>query len=237
MSYLKKIIIKIFGWFKNTEQLSLESFSQCGEDLIVNFVFQAMQVHQPTYLDIGAHHPIKYSNTNFFYKMGSRGVSVEPNSDLYKLHVKHRRHDVSLNCGIGAQDAGQINFYLMSNSTLNTFSESEAKRYEEFGTYKIQNIVKIPVVGINTILEQYFPEASPDFVTIDVEGLDFSIISAIDFNRWRPKVFCIETLTYSETRQEKKNMEVIEFLISKDYFVYGDTYINTIFVDKKSWVG
>ena len=37
------------------------------------------------YVDIGAHHPKRFSNTYFFYKRGWSGITVEPNSDAIKL--------------------------------------------------------------------------------------------------------------------------------------------------------
>lgn len=213
------------------------SYSQSGEDLIINFASKAMRIEFPSYLDIGAHTPVALNNTYLFYKSGSKGVCIEADPDLFKVFKKKRRRDISLNCGIGHQDSGQSDFYLMTNSTLNTFSKEEAKRCESYGTNFIKSVIKVPIFGINSILEKYFAGNSPDIISIDVEGLDFAIISAIDFDRWRPKIFCIETLTYSETRKEEKNEAIISFLKSKDYIVYGDTYINTIFVDRASWVG
>ena len=47
-----------------------KSFSQCGEDLIVDYVFKARGVGRPSYLDIGAHHPYWLSNTALFYERG-----------------------------------------------------------------------------------------------------------------------------------------------------------------------
>ncbi len=213
------------------------SYSQSGEDLIIDFVLKAMNLKLPSYLDIGAHSPDYLSNTYFFYKSGSKGVCIEADPELHRVFEKQRNRDISINCGIGPEDVGLSDFYLMSSSTLNTFSKEEAAKYESYGTNKIKSVIKIPIIGINSILEKYFIDQAPDIVSIDVEGLDFAIVSAIDFSRCRPKIFCIETLTYSETRQEVKNDEIIQFLKSKDYIVYGDTYINTIFVDRASWIG
>lgn len=221
--------------FKNKKKKI--SYAQSGEDLIIDFVLNAMKLNSVTYLDIGAHSPDYLSNTYFFYKSGSSGVCIEADPELNEFFKKRRNRDTCLNCGIGPEDVGLSDFYLMSSSTLNTFSKEEAIKYESYGTNKIKAVIKVPIFGINSILEKYFIDRAPDIVSIDVEGLDFAIVSAIDFSRWRPKVFCIETLSYSETRQEVKNDEIIQFFKSKNYIVYGDTYINTIFVDRASWVG
>ncbi len=123
----------------------------------------------------------------------------------------------------------------MSTSTLNTFSESEAKRYEETGLHKIVRIEKIPVLTIERIINEHFNGAAPDFLTLDVEGLDLEIIESIDFSKYRPTVICVETITFSEDRSERKLHEIIELIERAGYMPYADTYINTIFVDRKKW--
>jgi glycosyltransferase involved in cell wall biosynthesis len=56
------------------------SYSQCGEDIIIDFLLTWLKIKNPTYLDIGANDPVKLSNTYYFYKKGSRGVLIEPDS-------------------------------------------------------------------------------------------------------------------------------------------------------------
>lgn len=73
-------------------------------------------------------------------------------------------------------------------------------------------------------------------MSLDTEGYVFKILKSLDFKNFRPEVFCVETLTYTENKTEKKETEIIDFMIEKGYFVYADTYINTIFVDKNKWI-
>jgi hypothetical protein len=37
------------------------------------------------YVDVGAHHPRRYSNTNYFYKRGWKGINIEPNPDALRI--------------------------------------------------------------------------------------------------------------------------------------------------------
>jgi len=46
-------------------------------------------------------------------------------------------------------------------------------------------------------------------------------------------VICVESCDYSETHIKPKDNQIIEFLTSIGYEVYADTYINTIFVNRK----
>ncbi|MCR4313207.1 MAG: FkbM family methyltransferase [Candidatus Roizmanbacteria bacterium] len=211
------------------------SYSQCGEDLIIEFLFNWLKIRKPVYLDIGANDPIKISNTYYFYKKGSRGVLIEPDPNLcIKLRAK-RKKDVCLNIGIGPGNTETIaNFYVMSADTLSTFSQKEAEKYTEYGNKKIKEVKKIKLLPINSVIENNF-KRTPNLVSIDTEGKDLEILKSLDWGKYRPEVFCIETLTYTENNTESKIIDVIDFMKSKDYMIYADTYINTIFIDKKLW--
>lgn len=51
---------------------SQKSYSQCGEDIIINFLLRRLGLDSSSifYIDIGAHHPYYLSNTAFFMKKG-----------------------------------------------------------------------------------------------------------------------------------------------------------------------
>lgn len=209
------------------------SYSQCGEDLIVEFILNAMKVKDIRYLDIGAHHPYYLSNTALFYEKGAIGVCVEPDPELFKEIKKYRKRDICLNVGVGLNGHREASFFIMSAPTLNTFSEEDAMKYEK-GSHNILKKIKLPLLSINEVIQDNF-DLCPNFISLDVEGLDFEILKTFDFSKYRPEVFCIETLTYTENNSEEKIEKINEFMISNDYFVFADTYINTIFVDSYKW--
>ena len=217
---------------KYSENVKL-SYSQCGEDLIVQQLFTVLGIGEISYLDVGAHHPTFLSNTYLFYQNGGKGVCVEPDPSLFKEFDKKRPRDRHLNCGVGLTQ-GRAKFYVMSSSTLNTFSESEAKRYQSYGNQQILETVELDLKPINQILDECF-EKTPNFISLDIEGLDYPVLNSLDFNKYRPEVFCLETLTYTENKTEQKLTNVIELMHENGYLTYADTYINTIFVDAFAW--
>lgn len=211
------------------------SYAQSGEDLIIDFIFETIKTAQPTYLDIGAHHPVYLSNTFLFYSRGCHGVCVEPDPTLHALIRKKRKRDVCLNVGVGVGKKGVADFYVMTTKTLNTFSREEAERYQRYGDQRIERVIEIPLVPINEIIGSHFSSA-PNLVSLDVEGLDLAILTSLDLQRWRPEVFCIETLTYTEDKTEEKITGIIDYMMENGYLLYGDTYINSIFVDRSAWL-
>jgi hypothetical protein len=116
---------------------------------------------------------------------------------------------------------------------LNTFSRSEASFWEQTGTPElgrpaVKEVRRVPLLDINEVMGRYF-SPHPNLLSIDVEGLDLSILQRIDFDRFVPEVICTETLGFTEDGRQFKKKDLPDFLQSKGYFSYADTYINTIF--------
>jgi FkbM family methyltransferase len=210
-------------------------YAQSGEDLILSHIFFKSGIQKPSYLDIGANHPSFISNTYYFYLRGSTGVCVEPNPYLYKKIMKARPRDQVINAGIGVTESAGADFYLFPDSAhgLSTFSRKDAEYWggvgmKNVGRIPYEKVIKIPLVTINSVIEKYYDHC-PDFISLDVEGLDLDILQSLDYNRHSPKVICVETLLYDDDQQERKNVMIIDFLKGKGYEVYADTHVNTIF--------
>lgn len=210
------------------------SYSQCGEDLVIVSIFDALSISKPSYIDIGAHDPAYLSNTYLLYLNGSSGVCIEPNPVLHGNIKRKRKRDICLNMGVGITSQKEASFYCMSSSTLSTFSREDAERMVSYGNEKIEQVITIPLISFDEVVKKYLASC-PNLVSLDVEGLDLAILQSIDFATYRPQVFCVETLTYTENKTEQKIMPTIEFMLNNGYFIYGDTFVNTIFVDKQAW--
>lgn len=226
---------------KNLRRLILKevagrlSYAQCGEDMIVDFLFMWIGRNDISYLDIGAHHPTWLSNTYHFYRKGNRGVLIEPDSDLCRGLREKRPKDTVLNLAVGVSGDDKISMYVMTSRTLNTLDRAQAEALQGTGRERIEDVRNVRRQGINEILGEHFGSSKPNFVSLDIEGQDFDILQAWDFVRFRPEIFCVETLTYSQSNTERKLTEVIDLMISRRYRVYADTYINTIFVCEDAW--
>jgi FkbM family methyltransferase len=205
------------------------SYAQSGEDLIVNFMCDYMQIPKITYLDVGAHDPVVINNTYLFYRRGFRGVLVEPNVEMCKRLRAVRPQDTTLEAGIGITAARAADYYMMTDSAWNTFSKEEADHMTRVtgGAVKVERVIKVPMLDINEVMSKHFGGA-PTFLSIDTEGLDLAILKTIDFKRFRPQVICAETLVVG-TRLYVP--EIAAFMETQKYVVRGSTFVNTLFVD------
>ncbi|MFC4261706.1 FkbM family methyltransferase [Ferruginibacter yonginensis] len=233
---VKPFIKSLFYIFTSPNYKEFISFSQAGEDRVMKFFFRSLGLKKVTYLEIGTNNPIDINNSYYFYLEGNRGVIIEPNPDLISKIKKHRKHDICLNIGVSGSGKEEVlDFYIFNENDkekgLSTFSKEEATYVNNTTNIKIAEIRKIPVKPINTILATYFENEAPDFISIDVEGLDLDILKTLNFSRWRPKLLCIETVHYSQSHIKKSNDAIAQFLATHNYSAYAHTGINTIFVD------
>jgi FkbM family methyltransferase len=208
------------------------TYSQNGEDIIIDSAARMLHIQTPSYLDIGTNHPIYNNNTYRFYKKGSYGVLVEPDPQLFKVIQRTRQRDICLNVGTGPSDEKSASYYIMTSHQLSTFKKDQAEDMaatNNYGKQRIEEIIQVPLVAINSIMETYFPDGV-DILSIDTEGYDLEILRSLDFNKYKPQIMCVETLRFDENGKEQKQRAIIDYLLGRGYKVYADTYINTIFV-------
>lgn len=209
------------------------SFSQSGEDLLIDYIFELRGVKMPTYLDIGAHDPFYLNNTAIFYLRGCRGINIEANPGLIGNFTKKRKEDINLNLGVSDQP-GELDFYIMADPTLSTFSKDESESMVR-GGHKLSGVKKIQLLTVQAVLDQYNGGKFPDLLSIDVEGLDYKILQSIDFGTQYPKVICVEAAEYSPIGAGARRSELIDFLVSKGYYEYANTNLNAIMVKNEFW--
>lgn len=229
----RKLRASAAGLLRRIKPDAQSSYAQCGEDIIIQYVFDALGVDDIRYLDVGAHHPSYLSNTYFFYLKGHQGVCVEPNASLLAAFRQHRPRDCIVNIGVAPQE-GVADFFVMTTPTLSTFSREEAERVASYGSERIEHIERMPIRTINSVIAENFSNP-PNLLSLDVEGLDLAILRSLDFERYGPAIICVETLSYTENHSEQKLTEIIDFVCAQGYFVYADTFINSIFVRADTW--
>lgn len=210
-------IIKIFGagakeiYRKIWLEFIKNSYSQNGEDLIVGKIFD--KKHKGEYMEIGAYHPTRLSNTYRFYKKGWRGIVIEPNPEVKKIFGKVRPRDKFINTGISDKN-GVMDYYQFLIPALNTFLKTEADKSLKKG-HKLIGIEKIKVLPVTEVVKNNI-----DFLSIDTEGFDEIILKNWPWGKCKPRVICVES----------RSKNVKELLKSKNYFLYKKTLYNLIFL-------
>ncbi len=173
------------------------------------------------YVDIGAHHPFRFSNTYALYKAGWSGINIDPMPKSMEKFRRFRPRDINLEIAIGAsQDIKP--YYIFEERALNTFDESLARDYARLS--RLVDVISIPCYPINAILVRY-ASAPIDLLSIDVEGQDMAILSTLDFAVYAPRVVLAESFS-----QDLMRDPLVSFMQTKGYNLLAKTTRTCIFV-------
>ncbi len=192
------------------------SWSQAAEDLSILAVLE--DIEDGRYLDIGAHHPTRFSVTRHLFQRGWSGVNVDANADLIPNFLNARPLDISINYCVGDKKEYQLSvFEETAISTVN--QEWDAKFLQE---NNVRNSVRtVPGITLQKLLEEHFPTKGPDFLNIDIEGADLEALKSGNFNllsrNLRPVWILVESKAPLASTVQN---ESVQLLVSWGYEVW-----------------
>jgi FkbM family methyltransferase len=229
---VKKQIIDI----KNNyfDGYALKSYSQEGEDMILRRLFEK-QING-FYVDVGAHHPKRFSNTYFFYKKGWSGINIDAMPGSMNAFDKFRLRDINIEKPVS--DKKQIlTYYAFNEPALNGFSQELSQdRVNQDNSYHIIFEKDIETVTLTKILDENLPENQQiDFLSIDVKGLDFMVLQSNNFEKYKPKVILIEILV--SRLSDIDNNEITKHLQQFNYSIYAKAVNTVIFIRDEFYTG
>lgn len=207
---LKKFLLSIIYYFRHTK-----SYSQDGEDAVLLSFYEGIKNYKGFYVDVGAHHPVRFSNTYLFYKKGWKGINIDPTPNSMRPFKLIRSKDVNLEIGIGTE-AAKMNFFCFNEPALNTFDEGLAKERSNEPNHYIIKTIAVPIRPLKNVLDECLPKNKQiDFFTIDVEGLDLEVLKSNNWSKYRPKYILVEDVDFKIEEPEKS--KIFKFLKSHNY--------------------
>jgi FkbM family methyltransferase len=224
MFSLKKFILKRFPV---DQFLSMKSYSQEGEDMVIRSFFEGKKNYKGFYVDVGAHHPYRYSNTLHFYQRGWRGINIEPTPGAVKLFNTFRRKDINLNIGI-SDEKDKLTFYCFNEPALNGFSKEHSEEINNSNLpYRIIKEVEVETYPLSDVLDKHLPPGQKiDFLTIDVESLDLMVLKSNNWSKYKPTYILVED------RIDFKNLtesDVYNYLEAQGYQLVAKTFRTLFF--------
>ena len=208
------------------------SYSQFGEDVLVyDFFRMRIGMEKFSYIDLGANDPYDISNTAYLYQKGCRGINVDANPILIEKFKKARPEDTNVNCGVSGGGADVLSYYMIDDwSGRNTFNKELAEKFvEENPEFRISKVMKVKVCTLEEILREYNDSRMPDYMTIDVESMEYEVLSAYDLKNNGPKVLTIEIK--ADDPQNKENLK--RLLLDSGYVFWVRTIDNYTWVKKE----
>lgn len=216
-----KYLVKYFVHCMNFDPFICRSYSQEGEDLILKRLFNKQDGF---YVDVGAHHPRRFSNTFLFYKKGWKGINIDAMPGSMKLFKEQRSRDINLEIPI-AKEHKALTYFQFNEPALNTFCHELALSRKE--PYRIIEKQSMEAFPLKEILEKHLTKGQfIDFLSVDVEGLDLEVLQSNDWSRFRPKVVLVEKL-YRSLHQLQD--EPIHYFMTDQNYQFFAKAVNTTF--------
>ena len=208
-------------------------YSFGGIDNLIQQIFKSQK--KGIYIDIGCGHPIKNNNTYLLNKKGWSGINIDLDIDNIELFKIYRPKDINICAAISDEIKETDLFFYHSRSALNTIDKKTAN----YQKAKVTSIKKIKTTTLNNVLgESIYNSSNIDFLSIDVEGSELSVLKNFNFHKFKPKVIVVEYLDLSLNKLEIKNLniqnamnsEIYKLIISKNYTLANMIHSDLVFI-------
>jgi FkbM family methyltransferase len=200
---------------------------QEGENIILERIF--CKKKKGFYVDVGAHHPIRFSNTLNLYQRGWNGINIEPNEETIKVFNKMRPRDINLNIAISTMKNSCV-YYKFKEAALNTTDINILKMRERQG-YKCIKKIDVQTQTLSQVLSKYCKiNSAIDILKIDVEGKELDVLKSNNWKKFIPEIIICEIINVDIVKM--LNNSVYKFLKSKNYLLYCKLIQNVFFVHK-----
>jgi FkbM family methyltransferase len=203
-------------------------YAQEGEDLILDRFLGGRDAG--FYVDVGAYHPIRFSNTFLFYQRGWRGINIDAMPGSMRQFFKVRPRDINIESGV-AGSSSKLVYHRFNEPALNTFDANEAA-HKNKAPYHLIDTIEVAVDRLDVLLARHLPPGQQiDFLSVDVEGKDEEVLRSNDWSYYRPRFILAETLRTDMLNLHECN--IMQFLSSVGYRLIAKSY-NTSFFARDS---
>ena len=149
------------------------SWSQGGEDKGLILAFEDLGVG--TYVDVGAHHPSRFSVTRKLVNLGWSGVNIDANPESIKAFQKVRPKDVNIWACVGVEK--QYKFTIFKEAALSTASSEWRSKFIEQNR-EISSEIVVPGISLRSVFDTYLGGEFPVLLCIDAEGTDLEVLQS-----------------------------------------------------------
>lgn len=174
----------------------MKYYSQYGQDKMVLEILRYKK--DGFFVDIGANDGITFSNTKCMEDFGWGGVCAEPDCDVFKK-LNNNRKSININAAVGNRN-GKAKFTKivgraqMLSGLSDQYSEEHYNRMKKEVRENGDSVeeVEVRIVTFDELMKDIPDTKIIDFVSIDTEGSELTVLESIDFKKWNISVLAVE---------------------------------------------
>lgn len=200
------------------------TFAQFGEDRLVLTLLGADETAAGTiYVDVGAHDPVRLSNTLLLHKFGWVGVNVDANEEAIVRFRQARPGDRNVWAAV-SDSQRDVAYYRYPSPAANRIGPPDESDPRNVLGESPLSVTRMCTVPLNDLLAEHVrPGERIGFLNIDCEGEDLTLLRHLDWDRWRPTVVAVEAHG-AETVER-----TVEVLTANGYECVGKMLVTLVF--------
>ena len=185
---------KALDYLSPDYRLGLQSYSQSGEDLVLWDFYQDFSRvnYKGSYVDVGCHHPFRFSNTCIFYQAGWSGLNIDPDRRAIAEFKRFRPRDINLEMAVSDKSEPVV-FNVFNDGAINSLDAHLAEARDGQHDWKIMEKRTLTPRTLASILDEHWEAGRViDFLDVDVEGFDYEVLVSNDWSKYRPRFVLVE---------------------------------------------
>ena len=229
-------LINYLSLLKKKLKSKKESYSFGTVDLLINYFFK--NKYNGFYVDVGCQNPISNNNTYLLHKNKNwKGINIDLDPENIKLFNISRPNDININEALSSSVKEMDLYFYHKKSAINTISKEIADRQNA----KVKEIKKISTTTLDLILEKNNVQKI-NYLSIDVEGHEFEVLSGFSIQKYNPDIVSIEYLNINSSKFEFHynninnviNSQIYKYFVSNNYNLVNWNHADLIFVNKNN---
>lgn len=202
---------------------AVKCYAQEGEDMILRRIYE----HRPSgfFVDVGAHHPRRFSNTFLFYKRGWRGINIDAAHGSMSLFRRLRPRDVNVEAAV-ANDSTELSFHVFQEPALNSFDADLSRARSANHSMLDQRLIATTTLA--RLLAAHLPVGQKvDFMSVDVEGLELAVLRSNDWGACRPDYVLVEQMGRTVAALQREPLH--QYMVTQGYELFAKTVNTSIY--------
>lgn len=194
-----------------------------GQDRWVATVFEGRKGGY--FLDFGAFDGKDMSNTLYLEReLGWRGICVEPNPTYYPT-LCAERVAICVNSALWSRSREVLS--MVDAHGLSSFAHlKDGDSNASVRNRATQRVIEVETISPTDLLDRFSAPSEIDYMSLDVEGSEYDILTGIDFSRYTIKLMTVEHDCSTE-RQAKVRAYLARFGYAGLQMGYDDFFYRT----------
>lgn len=208
------------------DRFGVTTYSQTGEDRIIEAI---LGDRQGFYVDVGCNHPVRCSNTFFFYRRGWSGLCIDANERLIDLYSGARPRDRAV-CAVISSEPRDLVFTEFADDRISSVDADHVRAWN--ATHPVTAERSVRAVSLQSLLDKTGAPKRFDLLSIDVEGHDLDVLLSIDLGVYRPTLIVVEMHGFDLEAPDAN--PIYRHLAEAGYQMVGYAVMNGYFVDSET---